>query len=64
MMMQWFNVLPDNDGKTCDGIASEPLSDFSVFDGTEARACLELGGNYLPLQNVYRMEFQNGNYLY
>ena len=61
IMKQWFNVLPDNDGQN-DGIANEPLCDFSILDDTEARACLELGGNCLPLQNVYRMEFQSGNY--
>ncbi|CAB3986826.1 Hypothetical predicted protein [Paramuricea clavata] len=59
IMKQWFNVLPDNDGQN-DGIANEPLCNFSILDDTEARACLELGVNCLPLQNVYRMEFQNG----
>ncbi|CAB4020709.1 Hypothetical predicted protein [Paramuricea clavata] len=56
---QWFNVLPDNDGQN-DGIANESLCDFSILDDTEARAFLELGVNCLLLQNVYRMEFQNG----
>jgi hypothetical protein len=61
IMMKWFNVLPDNDGQN-DGIANQPLCDFSILDDTEAHACLELGGHCLLLQNVYRMEFQNSNY--
>ena len=59
IMMQWFTVLPDGQN---DGIANDPLCKFSILDDAEASACLDLSRNFLPLQNIYRMEFEDGNY--
>ena len=59
IMLQWFTVLPDGQN---DGIANDPLCKFSILDDAKASACLDLSRNFLPLQNIYRMEFEDDNY--